>query len=168
MAILWFKGMGCLFKRILSWPDCIFSEKKCFYIFLFIPSLWVLLYKWSFFRRGRRGFISRERMPIHMSHRELLFIVLKFFIRTCHGTAGRPLWQPRSAEGDLTSSCPAWRPVDVHSHLPVENCSFASVLRNKCEPEGLFQRSTWFISAMSPAGWAPQPSDSVGLCQSSH
>lgn len=140
-----------------------FFRKRCLYIFFF-SSLSVLLYKGSFFRRGRRDFIPRERMPIHMSHRELLFVVLKFFIRTCHGAAGRPLWLPRTAEGDLTSSCPAWRPVDVRFHLSVKNCFFASVLRKKCELEGLFQRSTWFMPAMSPAKWAPQPSDSVGLC----
>lgn len=141
----------------------VFFHKKCLYIFFF-SFLSVLLYKGSFFRRERRDFISRDHVDSLVASRATLLVVLKIFTRTCHHMAIHPVWLPHTAKGALTSSCPAWRPVSVCFHLPVESCFFTIVLRNKCNLEVLCRRSKWFMPAMSLAGWVSQPSDFVGLC----
>lgn len=156
--------MGCIFKRILWWPDSIFSFKMLIHFIFFPPLSFALQSKFQK-KKKKKGFhFQKAYVDSHVTLRATLLVILKFFIRTCPHTAVHSLWLPHAAKGDLTSSCPAWRPVYVCFHLPVESCFFASGRRNKCKPEVLFQRSKWFMPAMSLAEWVSQPSDSVGLC----
>lgn len=161
MAICGLKGRGCLFKRILSCLDCIFFIKNV-YTFSFFSLSFAFYCLGSFFRRGMH-FICREHMLIHMSHLELLCQMFwSSCWRPCHHTCVLSLWLHHAAEGDLTHACPAWRPVCEHSCLPFESCFFTSVPHNNCKL--LFQRSQWFIPAMSLAEGVSQPSDSLDLC----
>lgn len=110
------------------------------------------------------GISFPRRLLSLTSHQEPLLDVPMFLARRCHPSAAHSWWLPRPAGGDLTDSCPSWTPVCPH--LPFQGV-FASVLRNKWEPEVLCHRSRWFLPAMSPAERVPQPCV-PRACASSH
>ena len=119
-----------------------------FYTFSFFPFSFALQIK--FLQKRKQGFpFQRAYVDSLVTLRDTLLVVLKFCIRTCHHRAVRSLWWPHTARGDLTSSCPAWRPAYVCFHLPVQSCFFASELGNKQAWGALSEKQMTYASLVT-------------------